>query len=113
MKIKALALAALLVAGVGASFAIAKSKPQEPGASTATSSTSHKPKCNQVELKGNTGTGSVTFTVKRANRRGHNLVGTQVTLSVPAGAKVIAKACSAGTTLTLRDLDVEASPAKH
>ena len=38
--------------------------------------------------------------------------GAQVTLSVPAGAKVKAKACSAGTTLTLRDLHVEGGPAR-
>jgi hypothetical protein len=115
MKIKALALAAVLVAGAAASLAIAKSKPPKSGASV-TSSTgptaSHKPKCNQVELKGDGATGSVSFTVKKANKRGRNLVGTQVTLNVPAGAKVKAKACSAGTTLTLRDLHVEGGPAR-
>jgi hypothetical protein len=129
MKIKARLLAALFVAGLVASLAFAKPpKPPKPGTATqttttatsttnsssaATTTTSHNPKCAQVELKGNATTGSVAFTVTKANKRGRNLVGTQVTLVVPAGAKVKAKACSAvGGSLTLRDLHVQAAPAK-
>ena len=119
MKLRVL-LAVLFVAGLAASLAFAAGpkppKPQKPGArtaSTTTTTTSKKPKCQQVELKGNATAGSVTFTVLKANKRGRNLVGTPVTLSVPAGAKVKAKACTdAGGTLTLRDLHVKAKPAK-
>jgi hypothetical protein len=75
----------------------------------------HPRRCDQVELKGNATAGSVTFTVTKANKRGRNLVGTAVTLTVPAGAKVKAKACTtAGSTaLTLRDLHVKVPPAKR
>ena len=117
MKLKAI-LAVVFVAGLAASLAFAASpkpgKPGKPGATTTTTTTttSKKPKCQQVELKGNGGTGSVSFTVLKANKRGRNLVGTSVTLSVPADAKVKAKACSDGGTLTLRDLHVKAKPAK-
>jgi hypothetical protein len=114
MKVKAL-LMTLFAAGLLTSFAIAKPKPPKPGVLTATSgttSTTPKPKCNQVELKGNATAGSVTFTVTKANKSGRNLVGTAVTLTIPAGAKVKAKACTtAGSTaLTLRSLHVK--PAK-
>ena len=121
MRLKVL-LAVLFVAGLAASLALAASpsspKPQKPGAKTAstttTTTTSKKPKCQQVELKGNATAGSVTFTVLKANKRGRNLVGTPVTLVVPAGAKVKAKACTdAGGALTLRDLHVKAKPAKQ
>jgi hypothetical protein len=78
-----------------------------------TTTTSKKPKCQQVELKGKDATGSVSFTVSKANKRGRNLVGTSVTLTVPAGAKIKAKACSGdGGALTLRDLHVKAKPTK-
>jgi len=121
MKLKVL-LAVLFVAGLAASLALAASpkspKPQKPGAKTAstttTTTTSKKPKCHQVELKGNATAGSVTFTVLKANKRGRSLVGTAVTLVVPAGAKVKAKACSGeGGALTLRDLHVKAKAAKQ
>ena len=122
MKLKVL-LAVLFVAGLAASLALAASpkspKPQKPGAKTAsttttTTTTGKKPKCHQVELKGNATAGSVTFTVLKANKRGRSLVGTAVTLVVPAGAKVKAKACSGeGGALTLRDLHVKAKAAKQ
>ena len=118
MKLRVL-LAVLFVAGLAASLAFAAApkppKPQKPGAKTAsttTTTTSKKPKCQQVELKGNDATGSVSFTVLKANKRGRSLVGTSVTLSIPAGAKVKAKACSAGGTLSLRDLHVSPKPSK-
>jgi hypothetical protein len=52
--------------------------------------------------------------VAKADKRGQNLVGTAVTLTVPAGAKIKAKACTtAGSTaLTLRDLHAKVAPAK-
>jgi len=119
MKLKAL-LAVLFVAGLAASLAFAGSpKPGTPQkhtvstATTTTTTTSTKQKCHQVELKGNGATGSVSFTVLKANKRGRSLVGTSVTLTIPAGAKVKAKACSSdGGALTLRDLHVKAKPAK-
>ena len=122
MKLKVL-LAVLFVAGLAASLALAASPAQKPGKKTASTTTStttssttttgKKPKCHQVELKGNAGSGSVSFTVLKANKRGRSLVGTSVTLNLPAGAKVKAKACSTGGTLTLRDLHVKAKPATH
>jgi hypothetical protein len=118
MKIRAI-LAVVFVAGLAASLAFAGSpksgKPGKPGTTTGstTTTTSKKPKCQQVELKGKDATGSVSFTVSKANKRGRSLVGTSVTLTVPAGAKIKAKACSDGGTLTLRDLHVKAKPAKH
>ena len=116
MKVRVL-LIVLLVAGFAASLALAKGpKPTKPGnalvttTTTSTTTTTAKPKCNQVELKGNATAGSITFTVTKANKRGRALVGTAVTLTVPAGAKVKAKACTtAGSSaLTFRDLHVNA-----
>ena len=115
MKLKAI-LAVVFVAGLAASLAFAAApKSGKPGTSTGstTTTTSKKPKCQQVELKGKDGTGSVSFAVVKANKRGRSLVGTSVTLSIPAGAKVKAKACTGeGGALTLRDLHVKAKPAK-
>jgi hypothetical protein len=112
MKLKVL-LAVLFVAGLAASIALAASpKPQKTTTAT-TTTTSKKPKCQQVELKGNATSGSVAFTVVKANKRGRSLVGTSVTLTVPAGGKIKAKACSGeGGALTLRDLHVNVKPAK-
>ena len=118
MKLKAI-LAVVFVAGLAASLAFAGApKPGRPAKHTTTTgstttTTSKKPKCQQVELKGNGATGSVSFTVLKANKRGRSLVGTSVTLTIPAGAKVKAKACSGeGGALTLRELHVKAKPAK-
>lgn len=109
MKIKAL-LVAIFVVGLAASFALASPQKRSPSTSTSTSSTTttgKKAKCQQVELKGDATGGSAVFTVKKANKRGRSLVGTPVTLVIPAGAKVKAKACSAeGGVLTLRELHV-------
>ena len=117
MKLKAILLV-VFVAGLAASLAFAgapkSGKPGKPGSTTGstTTTTSKKPKCEQVELKGTGATGSVSFTVSKANKRGRSMVGTSVTLSVPAGAKVKAKACSSGGSLTLRDLHVSPKPTK-
>jgi len=113
MKIKALLVVVLFVVGLVASLAFAKSPKPSANALTTTTTTATKPKCDQVELKGNATVGSITFTVAKANKRGRNLVGKPVTLVIPAGAKVKAKACTAaGALLTLRELHVKASPAK-
>src|SRR5918911_721749 len=111
MKLKAL-LAVLFVAGLAASLALAASpKPQETTTAT-TTTTSKKQRCQQVELKGNATFGGVSFTVLKANKRGRSLVGTSVTLTVPAGGKIKAKACSdGGGALDLRDLHVKVKPA--
>src|SRR2546423_5024909 len=116
MKLKVI-LAVVFVAGLAASLAFAGApkpgKPGKPGTTgSTTTTTSKKPKCQQVELKGNGAAGSVSFTVLKANKRGRNLVGTSVTLSIAAGAEVKAKACSAGGTLTLRDVHVSPKPSK-
>ena len=113
MKLKVI-LAVVFVAGLAASLAFAAAPTSgKPGTSSTTTTTSKKPKCQQVELKGKDGTGSVSFAVVKANKRGRSLVGTSVTLSIPAGAKVKAKACTGdGGALTLRDLHVKAKPAK-
>jgi hypothetical protein len=106
MKLKAL-LIALFVAGLAASFALAS-----PGSPTnSATTTTKKPKCDQVELKGTATAGSVTLTVAKANKRGRGLVNTSVTLVITANAKVKAKACSVGgvAPFTLRELHV--SPA--
>jgi hypothetical protein len=108
MKIKAL-VAVLFVAGLAASFALASPQKRSPTTSTSTSSTTtgKKAKCQQVELKGDATGGSAAFTVKKANKRGRSLVGTAVSLVIPAGAKVKAKVCTAeGGAMTLRDLHV-------
>ena len=108
MKIKLL-LAVVFVAGFGASLALASSQRGNDSTTTGTSTTGKKPKCAQVELKGDATSGSLTFMVKKANKRGRNLVGQQVTLVVASGAKVKAKACTTegSAALTLRDLHVE------
>jgi hypothetical protein len=104
-------LGVLFVAGLAGSLAIASPHrgSATPTTTTSTTTTGKKPKCEQVELKGDAISGSLTFTVKKANKRGRNLVGHLVTIPVAAGAKVKAKACTtAGSaTLTLRDLHVE------
>jgi len=86
---------------------------REAAQTTTTATTEPKrPKCEQAELKGNATSGSVAFTVTKANKRGKALVGTSLTLAIPAGAKVKAKACGTGSALTLRDLHVKVAPAK-
>ena len=114
MKIKAL-VAVLFLAGLAASLALASPQKKSPTTSTTTSSTttSGKQKCRQVELKGDATGGSAAFTVKKASKRGRALVGTAVTLVIPANAKIKAKACSAeGGGLTLRDLHVRVRASK-
>lgn len=114
MKLKIL-LAALFVAGLAASIALAAPGHRTDTTTTTTTGTttttkSKKAKCEQVELKGTATAGSVTFTVEKANKRGRDRVGKAATLTIPAGADVKAKACTTAgsSTLTLRDLHVKA-----
>ena len=111
MKIKALLLMALFALGLTASLALASPSKRSTEAQT-TTTTPEKPKCDQVELKGTATSGSVAFTVTKANKRGQSLVGTTVTLAIPSGARIKAKACMTGSTLTLRDLHVKVAKAK-
>ena len=113
MKIKALVVA-LLVAGLAASLALASPQKRGDTISSTTTTTGKKPKCFQVELKGAANAGSLGFVVKKASKRGRDLVGKTVVLAVPAGAKVKAKACtSAGSSaLTLRELHVQQKQSK-
>jgi hypothetical protein len=124
MKTKALVIAVMFLAGLAASVALAKDKPPKPesthdgntvttsvgGAVTTTAPT--QPKCDQVELKGTATSGSVTFVVTKANKKGQSLVGTTVALVVPANAKIKAKACTTNGVLTLRDLHVKVAPTR-
>jgi hypothetical protein len=125
MKIKVALVTACFVAGLAASLALASPSkgpkgPHEKQTTTTTATTTTTtsapatPKCDQVELKGTALSGTVTFTVKKASKKGRSLVGTQVTLVVPADAKVKAKACSTGgaAPLTLRLLHVNVPHAK-
>jgi predicted secreted protein len=114
MKLKVLILAAVFVAGLTASLALAAPSKHEKGSTDAQTTTgeSKKPKCEQAELKG-TATGSTfAFAVTKANKRGASLVGTSVDLVIPAGARVKAKVCTSAGGLTLRDLHVKVKPAK-
>jgi hypothetical protein len=108
MKLKLL-LVAVFVAGFSASFALASSEKGHDPTTTGTTTTSKKPKCAQVELKGDSAAGSFAFTVKKANKSGSKLVGQQVTLTIAAGDKVKAKACTTtgSSALTLRELHVD------
>jgi hypothetical protein len=119
MKLKIL-IAALFVAGFASSFALAGGTrgavDTTTGLSTtgATTTTSDKPKCQSVELRGSDGTGSVTFTATKASKRGAAFAGKPVTLAIAAGAKVHATAClDAAGALTLKHLELSAAkPAK-
>jgi hypothetical protein len=112
MKIKALLLVALFALGLTASLALASPSKRSAEAQTTTTTSTEKPKCEQVELKGSATGGSVAFTVTKANKRGQSLVGTSVTLAIPVGAKIKAKACTTGGALTLRDLHVKVPKVK-
>lgn len=142
MKLKAL-LAALFVAGLAASIALASPSSDGSGmttsASTATSTTGghgehgknehgkthghdengDHAKCRNVELKGTVAAGSLSVSVTKANKRGHDLVGQSASLSFSGKVSVKARMCAAGgattasgATLQLRVLKVEEHPAE-
>ena len=63
--------------------------------------------CQNVELKGAAGSGTVSFTVSRAEHKSSSLVGKQVTLTIPAGSALSVQACKDSSgALTLRELHV-------
>jgi hypothetical protein len=63
--------------------------------------------CQNVELKGAAGSGTVSFTVGRSEHKSSSLVGKQVTLTIPAGSALSVQACrDASGALTLRGLHV-------
>jgi len=118
MRISAL-LAAVFVAGLVASFALASPTKHSKGDTSAQTTTTtepkkpKKPKCEQAELKGTATGASFSLAVTKANKRGKSLVGTTVHLVIPSGAEVKAKVCTiAGGGLTLRDLHVKVKPPK-
>ncbi len=119
MKLK-LTLALVALAGLASSLALVGTTQASDGknASTTTGTSTGKKgdgehghhgnsSCQRVELRGTNGSGSVAFTVTKANDNGSSLVGKQVTLTVPAGSVVGAMACvdTAGA-LTLHGLVV-------
>jgi hypothetical protein len=109
MKIKAL-LTALFLAGLTASLALGatgQSRDEGTTTSTVTTTTAKKAKCHSVTLAGDASAGSVAFKATKASKSGKALVGTNVTLAIPAGARVQAVACTdASGALTLRSLHV-------
>jgi hypothetical protein len=122
MKKQVIALAAVLAAGVVASFAFAAPPPGKgPGTSTSseTSTSSHGDhtnKCRPVNLKGTVTGGTIALNVTKASGpKGKSLVGTAANLTVSGKVSVQAWDCSAaGSTsapqLKLRQLHVGGSP---
>lgn len=122
MKLRAL-IAALLVAGLAASIALAS--PSSDGGGTTTGTTGAtggeqhghhggKPRCREVELKGTLAGGSLSLSVDRANRAGKTLGGS-VTVAYGGTAKLHARLCEGtggSAALELRDLKVEHAAAE-
>jgi hypothetical protein len=66
-----------------------------------------KSSCQNVELKGAAGSGTVSFTVSRTEHKSSSLAGKQVTVTIPAGSALSVQACrDASGALTLRGLHV-------
>ncbi len=111
-------LTALFLAGLAASFVVGSSAGIFDGTTSTHATTTaktgdanegdkSKPGCQHVELKGSNGSGSVSFTVTRANHRAQDLVGKPVTLTLSTGSTVSANACrDAAGKLTVRNLKV-------
>ena len=63
--------------------------------------------CQNVELKGASGSGTVSFTVSRSEHKSSGLAGKQVTVTIPAGSELSVQACKDSSgALTLRGLHV-------
>lgn len=126
MKLK-LILALALVALAGLASALVLAGPTQAGdgkhvttgtttTGTTTTGKHHdgdahhaKSSCQIVSLRGSDASGSLAFTVTKANHNGSSLVGKPVTLTVPAGSALNATACvDAAGVLTLRGLEVRA-----
>jgi hypothetical protein len=112
MKVKALILA-LFVAGVMASIAVGATRDHGDDGTTTTRTVSTgttptpEPRCKAVGLAGLASSGSVAFTATHTSKNGAKFANTAVTLSIPAGARVVAVACvDASGALTLRSLRV-------
>ena len=123
MKMKVLIMA-LCAAGFAASFAFADNGPAGGTTTGVTSTTTTsttttkvgddasgkqggKTSCSKVELKGSKGSGSLSFTVDKANKKWSALNGQPVTLTIPADASVKANVClDASGNMTLQELKV-------
>ncbi len=122
MKKQVIALAAVLAAGVVASFALAAPPPGKGPRTSTSSETStsshgdHKNTCRPVNLKGTVTGGTIALNVTKASGpKGKSLVGTAANLTVSGKVSVQAWDCSAaGSTsapqLRLRQLHVGGSP---
>jgi hypothetical protein len=122
MKLK-LMLAVLALAGLASALALAgptQAGDGTTGTTTTGTTTTGKHQdgnenehhgtssCQKVELQGSNATGTVAFTVSKANHGGSALVGKLVTLAVPAGSALSATACTdAAGALTLRGLEIK------
>jgi hypothetical protein len=119
---QAIALVALLAAGVAASFAIAAPPPGKGPNKSTSSSTSTSPgksgkaKCRPINLKGTVAGGTIALNVTKASGpHGKQLLNTTANLTVSGKVSVQAWDCSAaGSTaapqLRLRQLHVGGSP---
>jgi hypothetical protein len=129
MKLKVI-VTALCVAGFAASFAFADNPPTGGTTTGVTSTTTtttsttttkvgdagkgkdngnhgDKTGCSRIELKGSKGSGSLSFTVDKANKKGSALNGQPVTLTIPADASIKANVClDASGNMTLQELKV-------
>jgi hypothetical protein len=121
MKIKAL-IAALFVAGFTASIGLGATRDHgsddgtttTTSTSTVTTTTPKAPRCKAVALSGAATGGSAAFKATHTSKNAAKLAGTAVTLTIPAGARVAAVACTdANGVLTLRSLRVVVPPAHH
>jgi hypothetical protein len=127
MKKQVIALAAVLAAGVVASFALAAPPPGKGPQTSSSSSTSTSPgksgdhgnkggKCRPINLKGSVTGGSIALVVSKASGpKGKSLVGTTANLAVGGNVSVQAWDCSAAGSaaapqLKLRQLHVGGSP---
>jgi hypothetical protein len=117
---QAIALVAVLAAGVAASFALASPPPGKGPAKTTSTSTSPgksgKSKCRPINLKGTVAGGTIALNVTKASGpHGKQLLNTTANLAVSGKVSVQAWDCSApGSTapaqLKLRQLHVGGSP---
>src|SRR5215471_3610702 len=121
---KLIAVAAVLAAGVVASFALAAPPPGK-GPNTTSTATSTSPgksgdhgkaKCRPINLKGTVAGGTIALDVKKASGpNGKQLLNTTANLTVKGNVSVQAWDCStagsaAAPQLTLRQLHVGGSP---
>jgi len=110
MKLRIAFVVALACLGLGASLGLGATRDRGDDGDRTTTRTA--PACVRVTLGGPATSGSVAFTAARTSENARNLAGKAVTLSVPAGARVLAVACRTNGTLTLRSLRVTVAPPK-